>query len=42
MWTITEAVVAPHLPSHGFSASLKEAKAKFAETWREWLPFKSA
>jgi hypothetical protein len=23
-------------------ASLKEAKAKFAETWRAWLPFKSA
>jgi hypothetical protein len=37
MWTITGAVVAPHLPSHGFCASLDEAKAKFAETWRKWL-----
>jgi hypothetical protein len=27
-------VVMPALPSHGFSASLDEAKAKFAETWR--------
>jgi hypothetical protein len=25
------------LPSHGFCASLDEAKAKFAETWRAWL-----
>ena len=37
MWTITGAVVAPHLPSHGFCASLDEAKAKFAEMWRAWL-----
>jgi len=37
MWTITGAVVAPRLPSHGFCASLDEAKAKFAETWRAWL-----
>ena len=25
------------LPSHGFCATLDEAKAKFAETCREWL-----
>jgi hypothetical protein len=37
MWTITEAVVAPHLQSHGFCAVLNEAKAEFAETWRAWL-----
>jgi hypothetical protein len=24
-------------PSHGFCASLDEAKAKFAATWRAWL-----
>jgi hypothetical protein len=36
-WTITGAVVAPRLPSHGFCATLDEAKAKFAETWRAWL-----
>ena len=42
MWTITAAVVALRPPSHGFCASLEEAKAKFAETWRAWLPFKSA
>jgi hypothetical protein len=29
MWTITGAVVMPHFPSHGFCASLEEAKAKF-------------
>jgi hypothetical protein len=40
MWTITGAVVAPHLPSHGFCSSLNEAKAKFAETWRAWLALK--
>jgi hypothetical protein len=34
MWTITGAVVMPALPSHGFCASLDEAKAKFAKTWR--------
>jgi hypothetical protein len=27
-------VVAPRLQSHGFCASLDEAKTKFAETWR--------
>jgi hypothetical protein len=37
MWTITGAVVAPCLPSHGFCASREEAKAKFADTWRAWL-----
>jgi hypothetical protein len=37
MWTITGAVVAPKLPSHGFCATLDEAKAKFAETWRAWI-----
>jgi hypothetical protein len=37
MWTITGAVVMPALPSHGFSASLDGAKAKFVETWRAWL-----
>jgi hypothetical protein len=37
MWTITGAVVMPAFPSHGFAASLDEAKAKFAETWRAWL-----
>jgi len=36
-WAITGAVVAPRLPSHGFCATLDEAKAKFAETWRAWL-----
>jgi len=30
MWRITGAVVALHLPSHGFCASLEEAKVKFA------------
>jgi hypothetical protein len=40
MWTITGAVVAPKLPSHGCAASLEEAKAKFAETWRTWLAVK--
>jgi len=34
MWTITGAIIKP---SHGFAASLAEAKAKFAETWRRWL-----
>jgi hypothetical protein len=37
MWTITGAVVAPKLPSHGFCATLDEAKAEFAKTWRKWL-----
>jgi len=36
-WSITGAVVAPELPNHGFAASLDDAKAKFAETWRAWL-----
>jgi len=34
MWTITGAVVASRLPSHGFAATKDEAKAAFAETWR--------
>jgi hypothetical protein len=37
MWTITAVVVAPRLPSHGFAATLDDAKAAFAETWRRWL-----
>jgi hypothetical protein len=37
MWTITGAVVAPRVPPPGFCASLDEAKANFAETWRAWL-----
>jgi hypothetical protein len=41
MWTITGAVVAPRLTSHGFCVSLEEAKAKFAETWRVWLALHS-
>ena len=36
IWTITGAVVAPHLPSHGHCASLEDAKAKFADTWQAW------
>jgi hypothetical protein len=31
------AVVAPRLPSHGYTATLDDAKAAFAKTWREWL-----
>jgi len=31
-WAITGAVVMPHLSSHGFCASLEEAKAEFAKT----------
>jgi hypothetical protein len=34
MWTITGAIVTP---SHGFCASLDEAKAEFAKAWRAWL-----
>jgi hypothetical protein len=34
MWTITGAVVAPRLTSHGFCATLDDAKAAFAKTWR--------
>jgi hypothetical protein len=37
MWTITGAVVMPRVPSHGFSATLEEAKAAFATHWRTWL-----
>jgi hypothetical protein len=37
MWTITAVVVSPRLPSHGFCATLDDAKAAFATTWREWL-----
>jgi hypothetical protein len=37
MWTITAVVFAPRLPSHGFAATLDDAKAAFAETWRQWL-----
>jgi hypothetical protein len=37
MWTITGAVVAPRLPSHGYTATLDEAKMAFAKAWREWL-----
>jgi hypothetical protein len=37
MWTITGAVVAPRLPSHGFTATLDDAKMAFAQTWRKWL-----
>jgi hypothetical protein len=32
MWTITGAVVAPRLSSHGFCATLDDAKAAFATT----------
>jgi hypothetical protein len=42
MWTITGAVVAPPLESHGMCASLDEAKIKIAETWRAWLLLRSA
>jgi len=34
MWTITGVVIMPALPSHGFCASLDEAEAQFAKTWR--------
>ena len=34
---ITGAMMMLALLSHGFCASLDEAKAKFAETWRAWL-----
>jgi len=34
MWRISGKL--PGVPSHGFCASLDEAKAKFAETWRAW------
>jgi hypothetical protein len=37
MWTITGAIVAPRLPSHGFTATLDETKTAFAGTWRRWL-----
>jgi hypothetical protein len=32
-----DAYVAPRLPSHGFAATLDEAKTAFAETRRRWL-----
>jgi hypothetical protein len=41
MWTITATVVVLALPSHGFCASLDEAKAKFADTWRAWVALHS-
>jgi hypothetical protein len=31
------AVVMPRFASHGYCATLDEAKAGFAETWRAWL-----
>jgi hypothetical protein len=37
MWTITGAVVMPDLPSSGFCATRRQAKAGFAKTWRTWL-----
>jgi hypothetical protein len=37
MWTITGAVVMPVVPSHGFAATLAEAKTAFAAHWRRWL-----
>jgi len=40
-WAITGAVVMPHLPSHGFCATLDETKANFAETWRAWMALKA-
>ena len=36
-WAITGAVVMPHLPLHGFCASLEETKAEFAKMGRAWL-----
>jgi len=36
MWTITGALVSRRF-RRGFCATLDEAKAKFAETWRAWL-----
>jgi hypothetical protein len=39
MWTITAAVVAPLVPSHGYCGTLDEAKTAFAATWRRWLAF---
>jgi hypothetical protein len=41
MWTITAAVVMPAVRSHGFAATLQEAKTVFAEHWRRWLALKS-
>jgi hypothetical protein len=37
MSTITTAVVVPAVPSHGFAATLAEAKTAFAAHWRRWL-----
>jgi len=36
MWTVTGAVVAPRLPSHGFGASFGK-EGEFGETRRAWL-----
>jgi hypothetical protein len=36
MWTITGTAVAPAVPSYGFAATLDEAKASIAATWRAW------
>jgi hypothetical protein len=41
MWTITGAVVAPAVPSHGFAPTLAEAKTAFAAHWRRWLALKA-
>ena len=40
MWAITGAVVMPELPSSGFCATRRRAKAEFAKTWRAWLALK--
>jgi hypothetical protein len=37
MWTITGGVAMPDLPSSGFCATKRRAKAEFAKTWRAWL-----
>jgi len=37
MWTITGAMLMPALPSHGFCATLDEAKARLARTRRGML-----
>jgi len=34
MWCVTGAIVKP---SHGFTATIEEAYAKFAETWCAWF-----
>ncbi len=35
MWTITQAVVVPAMASHGFAATIDEAKSAFADHWRK-------